>query len=125
MKTFMYAVGVAMLAAMLLAGCASEKVTPVVYIVPAQDAEITVPQLILLPVNLDAPRDKNGNVTLDSNLYRGFDRASFDNMRVNSARVDQYIKTLLTLIDQRNVLTRKHNEDAKKKLKEIGDDASP
>jgi len=125
MKTTLYAIGVVLLASLLFAGCTSTKVQPVTYIVPVQDAEITVPKLVLLPVNLDAPRDANGNVTLDSNLYRGFDRASFDNFRVNAARIDQYIRTLLTLIDQRNALTRKHNEDAKAKLKEIGDNANP
>lgn len=125
MKTFFYAIGVAILATLLLAGCAGhDKVAPVVYIVPTQDPEITVPQLILLPVNLDAPRDQDGKVTLNSNLYRGFDRASYDNFRVNTARVDQYIRTLLILIEQRNALTRKHSEDAKAKLKEIGNDAA-
>jgi len=126
-----------------------EKILLSPIIIPKQKIEYPIPKLSLIPVIIDAPRDLDKitvkadraeciNVTNDtkdeklkarclehpidfskSNLYRGYDRANWDNQRINTARTDEYIKALLSIINQMNSSIRKDNEEAQKKLEEI------
>lgn len=54
-----------------------------------------------------------------SNLYRGYDRNNWDNVRINEARKDAHIKALTAIIDQINATIRTDNAEAKKKLEEL------
>lgn len=54
-----------------------------------------------------------------SNLYRGYDRATWDNVRINEARKDAHIKALTAIIDQINATIKTDNEEAKNKLQEL------
>lgn len=53
------------------------------------------------------------------NLYRGYDRNNWDNVRINDARKDAHIKALTAIIDQINETIRTDNAEAKKKLQEL------
>lgn len=65
-------------------------------------------------------------IVLDnSNLYRGYDRANWDNVRINEARKDAHIKALTAIIDQINATIRTDNAEAKKKLEELRDVKPP
>ncbi len=129
--------------AILLSACAQKTKTETLLspiIVPTQKAEITVPKLTLLPTKVEAPRDIKNKVlnTNDptctetkpgcmiapidlegSNLYRGYDKKNWDNVRINNARIDEYIRTLLLLIDQQNATIRKDNAEAKAQMEKI------
>jgi hypothetical protein len=54
-----------------------------------------------------------------SNLYRGYTRDDWDNFRINETRKDEYIKTLLRVVNDINSRIANDNEEAKKALQEI------
>ena len=127
-----------------LSACATTPETrTVITAVSVQTPGVVIPTLaplVLLPVNLDAPRNMKTKVAnpdyadcmttppesmdvatanrcllnpidyAQSNLYRGFDRASFKNYQINQVRVDARIKTLESLISSHNEKVLVDNE---------------